>query len=816
MIKKIALLVVILFTVGNFAQSQSKPNQVYVLKGSVVDSVSNQSVSFCTVSASRVKMPMVYLKRVAADVNGNFSMEFSKPDTLLLKFESVGMKSTVKTVALSEKTTDLGKIVLPPNDKILSEVTVTAAKPLVKVDLDKITYDMKSDPESQSSNVLDMLRKVPLVTIDADENIQVKGKSNFKIFMNGKATNMITNNPAQVLKSIPANTIKSVEVITEPGAKYESEGLSGIINIITESAMKGYTASVNAGVDVYGSLNGGVYFTTKIGKWGITTNLNTSQFRSPESFSDYIRLNKTDNSTLKQNSSFNNKGNFRNGNFSVSYEMDSLDLLTFSGSGWGGNNTSNGEMDSKNDNPLQIYHQNRRTSNLWGGYEAGFDYQRSFKKPDKLLTLSYKLSYSPSGVENESWLDTLQSVHYSSPRQKIKTDSYGDEHTFQIDYNEPFNKKHVMEVGLKYIIRDNHSLNTYQIYDEQQKKWKGMSDIIDDDFTHRQDILGSYGSYTFKAKKFSTRVGVRFEHTQSSIKYKIQTDRNFTPPSFNNLVPSINFNYKMTDMSNITLSYTQRLSRPDIWYLNPFVDNSNPYNIQVGNPKLDTEISNSFNLSYGYFNSKFNLNSSVYYSFTNNAIEEINQLKGDTIISTYENIGINRSTGLSTYFRWQVTPKMNMFFNGNTSYNYLDDGKGTKNDGVNYNGNFGGGYNFPKDWALNLYTGVFKRGVTLQGGGGFFAYYGLNITKSYMQKKLNISLRPGMFLQKYIKFSSYTETETYRADNTYRRLAPNIRLNISYRFGKMKEQIKTAKNTIKNDDVKSGGSNNNSGGTGNL
>ena len=243
MLKKFISSTLFLFTISVFTLfSQNESKITYTIKGIVVDSVSGETIPFCTVSAAKQKMPMVNIKRLAADVSGKFSMEMNMKDTLLLKFEAVGMKTLMKKVIVAEKTTDLGKIALGAANKTLGEVTVMATKPLVKMDLDKLTYDMKSDPESQSSNVLDMLRKVPLVTVDADENIQVKGKSNFKIFMNGKPTNMISSNPAQVLKSIPSNTIKSIEVITEPGPKYEAEGLSGIINIVTENAKKCYSA----------------------------------------------------------------------------------------------------------------------------------------------------------------------------------------------------------------------------------------------------------------------------------------------------------------------------------------------------------------------------------------------------------------------------------------------------------------------------------------------------------------------------------------------------------------------------------------------
>ncbi len=804
------LLLAVVFHLTSFTQVQNSAS-VFSIKGTVVDSVSNETVPFVTVSASNLKMPLVPFKRIAADSQGKFELSVNSPEEIILKFDAVGMKTTIRRVTdFSKKDISLGTVYMTANDKMLSEVTVMAAKPLVKVDLDKISYDMKSDPESQTSNTLDMLRKVPMVTVDGDENIQVKGQSNFKIFMNGKETTMISSNPSQVLKSIPANTVKSIEVITEPGAKYEAEGLAGIINIITESSLKGYTGTIRAGADNYGAANGGIYFSTKIRKWGITTNLNQGLFRNPgisietnrESFysPDYMYF--------KQKNEGKNTGNFRYGSLSVSYEMDSLNLFTLSGNGFGGgyNSTTTGSTSllSQSMEKVQQYNNLAEMKGIWGGYEGSIDYQRSFSKKDKLLTTSYKISYAPRGSDN--YVDIENVINYFDNKQHIKSNSSGAEHTFQIDYTEPFNKKHVIEVGAKYIYRLNQSENDYLQYSFANSNWEPMPGIVDKKMIHSNGILGAYGSYTYKLKKFSARAGGRLERTNASIKYN--GDQAFTQKPFTNLVPSITLSYQTTPGSNLQLSYTQRISRPDITYLNPFKDISDPKNISQGNPNLIPEISNSFNLNYNLFTQKINFNSSLFTSFGNNSIEQVSLLRDTVVYSTYENIGHSRSTGISAYVRWQVTKDFNWYFNGNTRYTYYSfmlNEKKTENQGFNYGAFLGASYTLPKNFRLNSNGGYMSPSVSLQGKSNGFYYYSLSLTKSFLQRKLNISATANGFLEKFVSFKSTTETDTYKSENIFTRKSPRFGISISYTFGQMKEQIKKAERGIENDDVKTGG-----------
>ena len=814
----ITLLLAVVCILSSLAQAQN-PAKVFTIKGTVVDSLSNETVPFVTVSASKSTMPVMPFKRVAADAQGKFEFTVSTSEALILKFDAVGMKTTAISVSdFSNKTIELGKIRIAANDKMLSEVTVIAAKPLVKVDLDKITYDMKSDPESQTSSTLEMLRKVPMVTVDGDENIQVKGQSNFKIFMNGKETTMISSNPSQVLKSIPANTVKSIEVITEPGAKYEAEGLAGIINIITESSLKGYTGTVRAGVDNYGAVNGGLYFSTKVGKWGITTNLNQGLFRNPgvsvetkrESFysPDFMYFN--------QKNEGKNTGNFRYGSLSVSYEMDSLNLFTLSGNGFGGgyNSKTTGSTNllSQSMETVQQYNNLAEMKGIWGGYEGSIDYQRSFSKKGKLLTTSYKMSYSPRGSDNNVEVENV--MNYFDNKQHIKSNSSGAEHTFQLDYTEPFNKKHVIEIGAKYIYRLNQSENDYQQYNFAKSAWEAMPGIVDKKMTHSNGILGAYGSYTYKLDKFSARAGGRLERTNASIQYN--GDEAFTQKPFTNLVPSITLSYQTTPGSNLQLSYTQRISRPDITYLNPFRNISDPKNISQGNPDLIPEINNSFNLNYNLFTQKINFNSSIFTSFGNNSIEQVSMLRDTVVYSTYENTGRSRSTGISAYVRWQVTKDFNWYFNGNTRYSYFSftqNNKLTENKGFNYGAFLGASYSLPKNFRVNTNGGYMSPSVSLQGKSNGFYYYSLSLTKSFLQRKLNISANANGFLQKFVSYKGSTETDTFRSENIITRKSPRFGINVSYTFGQMKEQIKKAARGIINDDVKTGGGENATQGT---
>ena len=813
--KTFAIAFFCLFTFSLF--SQTTPNLSITVKGIVMDSVSLQTIPYATVSVSAAATPDVYLKRIASGATGDFEVVLNKAGDFVISFESVGMKKFTQkiTVTPEQKTISLGKINMSTASKALGEVTVTAAKPLVKVDLDKISYDTKSDPESESSTVLDMMKKVPMVTVDGNDNIQLKGSSNFKIYINGKASGMTTNNPSQVLKSMPASSIKSIEVITEPGAKYDAEGVGGIINIVTDHSLNGLTGTVSARANTLGGYGGGLYLSTKKGKFGLTANLNYGNNPQPDQIwtNEKENFNSQTTKFINQYALSNSKYRFYYGNVEASYEIDTLNLLSLTVGGYSGNQLSvdHGSTTSMgaNMNTLSAFKQLTTNNNGWGGWDLTFDYQRTFKKPQQLLTLSYKFSRTPDTTDSYSDLTGL--LNYTSYNQHIINNAKGDEHTFQVDYTEPINKIHVVEFGAKYILRLNTGDNTYLYQKDSTQAWIPTPNQPVNNLDQTQNILGAYGSYTLKLEKFSVRAGLRFEYTGSKI---VLTDTTISP-NFANLVPSVSMSYKINDANNLRLSYNQRISRPGIWYLNPFRDNSNPYSISQGNPDLKPEVDNSISLNYSYITPKLNINASAFTSFTNNSIERVSNALNDTVIyNTYKNIGLSQNVGLSVYGNWQPNQSVRINLNGNGGYTSMttNDGSGLKSSGTNFSVSGGGQFTLPAEIKLNLYGGYFSPRVMLQGQSSGYYYYGISFARDFLNKKLNVSVYMRNPFEERTTYSSFTQTADYRSSSVGTYISRSFGLSVSYKFGQLKDQIKKVERTITNDDVKGGGGQGGGGG----
>lgn len=726
----------------------------------------------------------------------------------------------------------------------LKEVQVVKQKSLVKADIDKITYDIESDPDSKSNSVIEMLRKVPMVTVDGDDNIQVNGSSSFKVYVNNKPNSLMSNNPKEVLKSMPANTIKKIEVITNPGPKYDAEGVGGILNIVTQgSGMEGYTATFNGNASNTGA-GGGAFATVKAGKLTVSGNYHLNYSDQPRSEGGTSRKTTAAvseaSSDLQSNSSSKSHGTFQYGSLEASYELDTLRLITGSFGLWGGGNHTNSEGFTLATQPLtaqQLYRYTTlsRSNSSWYSIDGGLDYQRSFSVKDRLLTLSYKIDTNPNSsdsyidyTDTEAATDWLDFIHRLKAQHNDGSHST-TEHTFQIDYTTPFGKVHKIETGLKYILRNNRAEDDRY----EQEAFGSTAYSYDRDhsshYDHRNDIMAAYMGYGLTLKKFSGRVGLRYEHTLQDVTYKLGRGDDFTK-HFNDFVPSASIGYKLTMMSNLRLGYDMRIYRPGIWYLNPYLDDSNPTTIAQGNSRLDSEKAHSFSLSYSNFTPKVNINTALRYSFTNNSIESVTRMVTDTEIAglqnptgkdvlyrTYENIGHEQNLTLSTYANWNATKSTRIYANMNLTYQDLDDGDALHNSGWSLFAYGGIQQTLPKDWRISAnFFGMTPR-VTLQGKGSGYGSYSLSINKQLLKKRLNISFSASNFLKKYRSSHSTLEDIYFLQESEARYVQQNFHLSISYRIGELRSTVKKAARSISNDDVKGGGSNggsSNGGGNG--
>lgn len=715
----------------------------------------------------------------------------------------------------------------------LDAVTVVAKKPLVKSELDKMTYDVESDPEAQANSVLEMLRKVPMVTVDGQDNIMVNNSSSFKVYVNGKPNNMMSNNPSEVLKNMPANSVKKIEIITNPGPKYDAEGVGGIINIITTGkGMEGYSLTVGTNYNTYGRIGTNLFGTVQSGKLTVSGRYSYTHSDAKRYWGGNRRevtgnIDAT-SANVGSNSTSNGWYNYHSGSFEASYEIDSLRLVSASLGIWAGGGHTPDEKQVVATSPLDgspLYHYSNfdRSRNSWSSIDGGIDYQRSFPVKDRLLTLSYKINSNPSSNDDEyayqdmdgvaTWQDYLRLLK----DQRHEQDGNSLEQTFQIDYTTPFAKIHTLEAGLKYVMRDNHSNDDRYIREALSTADYVYDETNSSHYKHTNDIFAGYLGYGVKWKLLSGRLGLRYEHTLQDVKYRLGRGEDFRK-NFDDLVPSASFGVRVSDYVNFSLAYNMRIYRPGIWYLNPYIDDSNPTSISQGNSDLVSEKKHQITLGFNLNTSKLSLNMKAATAFVNNSIEGVTSLVDDrtieglshptgkqVIYTTYENIGKVKASALSAYVSWNIFSKTRIYSNLYGLYSDYSNGQTMRNHGWF-------GYTFtgieqtlPKDWFISVdYFGRTKS-VSLQGKGSSYSDYGVTVKKSFLNKRLNVSVYAGSLFNKYTRQDDVTESTNFRQSSWSKTSSRRFYFSVTYRFGSLKASVKKAERGIENDDVKSGG-----------
>lgn len=806
----------------------------YTITGVVADSVTHEGEPYATLTIARADSAAKPVKQALTDIKGRFSISSSGTGSYLLIVRSMGRKPMQRayTVDATTRTIDMGTLLLQDGGNQLETVEVVAYKPLVKADVDKIAYSVEDDPEANTNTVIEMLKKVPMVTVDGQDNIRVNGNSSFKIYVNGKPNNMMTKNPKEVLKSMPASSIKKIEVITNPGPKYDAEGVGGILNIVTEGkGPEGYNATFSGRAN-NSSYGGGLYATVKQGKLTMSVNYNASSNHSPKgyTYSDRSQIGTDGTVTSSTVADGYTKGHsqWQGGDVEASYEIDTLRLITGS--------FSLSKFTSKRDalntafstvpatgQRLYGYRSPSHSKENWDDYSASLDYQRSFSVKDRLLTLSYRLESSPSTSDSRylythrEAADDWQTFIDRMRDQRMDGDENTMEHTFQIDYTTPFAKHHTWEAGVKYILRRNKSDN-----DRYNLGTGDKDETYDSDnsshYRHHNDILAAYTGYGLTLDKWSARLGMRYEHTLQKVEYLLGRGTNFHK-NFDDLVPSARLGYKFSDATNLSLGYKMRINRPGIWYLNPYLDDRIPDAISQGNPNLDTEKSHAVDLQFSSYNSKLTYTLTGTYRFVNNSIESVDRLVNDrnieglpnptgkdVIYSSYANIGHIQYAGLMAYANWTPINNTRITLNGSVGYSHMSDGQSLRNHGWCTNIDASLQQTFAKTWIFNASYYVQTPQPTLQGKDARYQWYNFSLSKSFMDKRLTLTayiINP--FGKRYFCYRSETVADNFRttASSSWCQLYYGV--SVRFRIGKLKASVKHTERTVENNDVKQGG-----------
>lgn len=789
---------------NNILLEKRQSQTAYTIKGRIVGTY-HKAIEFATIRILKSSNQKI-ISTAITDSSGMFSLLVYEKGDYLLKVSSIEADSLIqKILVTNEMNIQLPEIVLNSSVKQLNSVTITAKRNPIRQEADRLIYDLQADPQSRSNSVLDMMRKVPYLSLDGEDNILLKGSSGYRIFINGKPSAMVERNPRDVLRSIPASTIKSIEVITTPPSKYDAEGLAGIINIITNKEIgNGYHGSINISENgPVGGPGAGGGFTFKEGKLGLSTFAGISRNNVPETNVQIGRSTTGTNFTsLKQQNTRLTNGHSGYAGIEASYELDSLNLisaqLNWSKSKSTGLATQNSVLTGGN---LQKYKLLNDNGSAGTGLDAAVNYQLGFKaNKDQLLTISYRYMKSNNSLFNH--IDLFEQVNDVYPDYRQSNAESLEEQTVQADYVQPIGKL-TIDAGLKGIFRKNKSDFQYLNLNSLTRDYE-VDQTRSNIFDNSQDVLAVYNSYNYQTVYWQFKAGIRAEETIINGLYS--ENQTQLKQRYLNVVPAVVANRKFKDQSSLSFSFSKRIQRPAIAQLNPFIDRSNPNFETSGNPDLRPITSNAFQISY-LKSTKTTVNISVGYLYFNRVINAFSSYNSSTNVTTtrYENYGKGRVLKTNIYIRYPILNNWDVVLNSDLRhvifYGVVDDVT-VKNTGIDAYAYVSSGYAFKKGWRANVDFTCRKGGILLPLGktNGYIAST-FSVNKNLMKDKLTLS---GAVSNPFTKYR-YIHEETFGPDflqtNDRQIYYRRFTVGLNYRFGKLKEEIKKNKRGIKNDDL---------------
>lgn len=782
----------------------------YSVKGYVTDSVGNPE-AFATVRIFNLNDTIKPIKGLTTDDSGKFSTPLPSAGSYRVNIAAFGKRPSNNDVTLTtqQSIADLGQIIVKETDNLLEELVVTAQKPLVTKEIDRIGYDVQADPDAKTSQLDEMLKRVPLVSVDPDGTIKVKGSSDFKIYKNGRPNNSFTRNAKDIFKSIPASIIKKIEVITDPGAREDAEGTSAILNIVTieNTVVKSVMGSVGLSYRTPGYPAPNLWLTSQINKVAFSIYAGGHVLAGKENRGRSESLTHYEDSGNEMKSSDNSDGNGYISFFGteLSYELDSLNLFTaeFGGYIYDIRNRSHGQTVMTDAEGRLIYSYNSVTHtspNRYFDLNGGFNYQHSTRRKGENLIFSYRLSTTDQ--RQHSTTEYEEQENLPVPYTGIDNDFSLNfiEHTGQIDWTRPINKFNTFDVGTKYINRRNHSLNDIDYIGNRREH---------SDFSHITQVVALYADYRLNYRKFGARAGLRYEYSRLSAKYKDGSNDPFHS-NLSDWVPNASISYNINDGNTVKLSYSSRINRPGISQLNPAIVES-PSSISSGNPDLGSSRHQSFTLNYNHFGRKINVDINLGHSFSNNSVINVqNLINGDIVQSTYANAGRNRDFFFNVWGQWRATPKTSVMLNANVVWNKFKTGT-ISSEGWTVNTFFRVRQNLPWDINLSLSVNLWKPGTSLYSRQTTSfdenIYYDIDLQKSFLKDRrlgVNIGITNPFRRSTRINtseplntgYTGYTRNWKYNHANLFN-------ISISYRFGSMNIQVKKTARSISNDDVES-------------
>ncbi|WP_089237452.1 TonB-dependent receptor domain-containing protein [Belliella buryatensis] len=816
-------LFVLLICTLSFQNVLAQDKAIYKISGKIMDGGSGETIPYAAAALLNAET-MQNVAGAVADLDGEFIITGFKDGNYVLQLSFLGYEAyTSKAIEVKPGNTEinLGEIKLQQEAMALQEVTVQGQRQLIEEKVDRTIYNAENDKTTIGGDASDVLRRVPMLSVDLDGNVSMRGSSNILVLIDGKQSAIVANNIADALKQIPAEEIKSVEVITSPSAKYDAEGTGGVLNIITKkNNLQGASLNVNSSAGFRGS-NLGLNASLKRGKMGWTLGgYGRAGYNILGSFENTQTLMTPDGSTalIRQAADTRNNMLFGRYNLGWDYELNKYNFLTASVSVGLRNmrNKQDGLFTETfiEDALVSALLRDVNVDNLSNNVDMNFNYTKTFDKPQKEFSVSGLYSRSNN---NNDFVNSLYNGTFTDIISRVKNENLGinEEFTIQLDYVTPLGNtdSQILEYGAKNILRKATSDFAYFTAEGSSGEFQQVDDILfSNEFTYDQNVSAAYASYTLGlGNDYTLKGGLRYEYTTINADFR-NSELPADIPSYGVFVPSFNIGKKLTNGNMIKAAYNRRIQRPSLQFLNPNINQANPQQQSQGNPLLDPELTDNYELGYSTFVGGSSLNFTSYFRNTTGSIQPVRTVsEEDVIFTSFENIGREQAVGFSVFSNINVSGKFSLNGSVDTYYAMLTNGLdnpmfAASNEGFVISGRLFGNYTLPKNWQIQAFTFARGRQVQLQGSAGGFGMYGMSINKQFNERRGSIGFGADNFFTREFRINNELITPTIMQQSTVGMRNMNFKINFSYRIGKLSvEGSRRKKRGVTNDDMKEGG-----------
>lgn len=775
---------------GNRKQGQQPKG---LITGKITDAENGQPVEYAAIALYKVSDSSLVTGTVSDD-KGWFELQ-ARFGTYYITIEFISyMSKTIHSITINKvkPVANIGIISLVVSTITLSEVEIQGEKNRIQVGLDKKVFNVDKDLSSIGGTAVDVLENIPSVSVDVDGNVSLRGSSNVRILVDGKPSGLTGISSTDMLEQLPANSIESIEVITNPSVRYDAEGLSGIINIILKKEKK---KGMNGLLSITGAYpnnhNGSVNFNYGLKNINLFGSYNIRYSESP----GYVKYNRrtTVNDTttyLDEHSDFNRTGWSHNMRVGVDYMLNDKNTVTASVL------YRTSDRDKTRDVEYLELDYNKTTTNkyirnTWGtetdnNIDYALSYKKIFSRKGQLLTadVQYSTAFEEENMDIEQ--DSLRDNTMLLLQRTFSKENQNN-FIFQADYIHPVGKQGRIEAGYKSGIRNIDKDYDIEEYNDTTQNWDYL-DTVSNHFIYNEVIYAAYSMYSSKVKKFSYQVGVRAEQTYVTSELK-ETDE-ISIKNYLNFFPSVHLSYELNEEHKVQISYSRRIRRPSFWSLNPFNSYADPLNQWIGNPGLNPELTSSFEIGNIKYWEKNSLSSSIYYRHTDDVIQRIRRLDDSSGIS------ITRPENLSSreLFGMELTFSKDLFkwWKVNGSFNYFRSivdggnlGEGFASDFYSWTSRLSSQMAVLKDMDIQIMFNYRAPRETTQGIRREIYFIDIGIKKKALKGKGTFSLRLSDVLDSR-KYAGETNGPGFYIYSEYKRLSQRIYAGFTYKLNRYK------------------------------